>query len=137
MPLLHGGLNLFTLRCQLVLSRVLLVAKVTLGQLQHLDFLSTALFVLFGILRELLELVFLVLQRFGQVLDPAPRCLDLLLHAIVLLERRREPSLPEVAHLVEDLVEAGNVTLLRRSELFYQLGLQLLVFENLHQLHNV
>ena len=72
MTLLHSGLDLFPLRRKLVLSRVLLVAQVTLGQLEHLDFLSTALFVLFGILGEFLKLVFLVLQRLGQVLNPAP-----------------------------------------------------------------
>ena len=137
MTLLHGRLDLLTLSRQLVFTCVLLVAKVTLGQFEHLNFLSAALFVLFGILGEFFKLVFLVLQRLGQVLDSAPRCLDLLLHAIVLLERSRESGHPELAHRLKDLVEACNIALLRRSELLYQLGLQCLIFENLHELHDV
>ena len=50
---------------------------------------------LLGILRELLKLVLLVLESLGEVLDSASGCLDLLLHASVLLERSRQSSLPK------------------------------------------
>ena len=71
MTLLHGGLNLFTLSGQLVLSLVFLVSKVTLGKLELFNLLPTALFVFLGILREFFKLVFLVFQRLRQVFDTA------------------------------------------------------------------
>ena len=89
------------------------------------------------VLRELFKLILLVVQRLVQVFDAAARRLDLLLHAVVLLERRGEFGHPELTHLIELKIEASNVATLRQPKFSLQLILQLLVLENLHELHNV
>jgi len=86
MSLLHGFLDLFTVGSQLIFPCILLRTQLTLGQFEVVNFDAARLFVLLGVLRELLKLVFLVLESLGEVLDSASGCLNLLLHAIVFLE---------------------------------------------------
>ena len=71
---------------------------------------------LLRVLRELLKLILLVVKSLGQVLDAAAGCFNLLLHAVVLLERRRKLGHPELTHLIELDIEAGDVATLRQSE---------------------
>ena len=134
---LHSGLDLFSIGGQLVLSGVLLGTELAFGQFKVVNFDAAGFFVLLRVLRELFKLILLVVQRLIQVFDAAARRLDLLLHAVVLLERRGEFGHPELTHLIELKIEASNVATLRQPKFSLQLILQLLVLENLHELHNV
>ena len=134
---LHGGLDLFTISSQLILTSVLLSAKFALGQFKVVDFDAAGFFVLLCVLRELFKLILLVVQCLIQVFNTAARCLDLLLHAVVLLERRRKFGHPKLTHLLKLKIEASNVAALCQPKFSLQLILQLLVLEDLHELHNV
>ena len=68
---------------------------------------------LLRVLRELLKLILLVVKSLGQVLDATTGCFDLLLHAVVLLERCRKLGHPKLSHLIKLEVEVSNVTALR------------------------
>ena len=137
MTLLHGGLDLFTICSQLIFTSVLLGAKLALGQFKVVNFDAAGFFVFLRVLRELFKLILLVVQCLIQVFDTAARSLNLLLHAIVLLERRRKLGHPELTHLIKLDIEASNVAALRQPKFSLQLVLQLLVLEDLHELHNV
>ena len=137
MTLLHSSLDLFTIASQLILASVLLSAKLALGQFKVVNLNAAGFFVLLSVLRELFKLILLVVQCLIQVFDTAARGFNLLLHAIVLLERCRKLGHPELTHLIELNIEASNVAALRQSKFSLQLILQLLVLEDLYELHDV
>ena len=137
MSLLHSCLNLFTISRKLVLSSILFCAKLAFSQFEVVNLDTAGLFVLLCVLRELFKLILLVVKRLVQVLDTAAGSFDLLLHTIVFLKRSRKLCHPELTHLIILGIEAGNVIDLRWSKFSNQLVLQLIVLENLHELHNV